>query len=160
MATWAKGVREAQYLIENVEGHLQGYGYYLHVSLYPFRTNGGRSDGVSAVFENRTSEGNKYICVSLYEHWHTDDLCLKFNSWVPCSIESEKHDVADVRFKCLKHQEQEVTLAIQDFLIQFFDFNFQENLEGVGDLSAADAERIEELMMPIIMDWCEPPEDE
>lgn len=160
MATWAKGIRDAQYLIENVEGYLQGYGYYLHVSLYPYRTNGGRSDGVSAVFENRTPEGNKYICISLYEHWGTDSLCLKFNTWVPCSMEGERHDVPDVQLKYTKYQEQEVTLAIQDFLLQFFDFPLPDGLEGVGDLSATDVERIEELMMPTIMEWCEPPDGE
>lgn len=166
MATWVNGVRAAQSLIENVEECMQGYGYYLHVSLYPYRTSSGQSNGVSAVFENRTPEGNKYICISVYEHWGTDNLCLKVDNWVPTSITGMQYDIPGVEFRENSLQVQEVAYGIQSFLCQFFDLPYPNEwdvplgFQGNGHFEDEDRmDYVDDTMMPLIMDWCDPPKE-
>ncbi|MGW8178473.1 MAG: hypothetical protein ACWGQW_06880 [bacterium] len=170
MATWCSGVRAAQHLMEGVEECLQGYGYYFHVTLYPFRSNGGRSNGVSAIFEYdypKQDKERKLVCITLFEHWNTDNLCVKVDRWVPTNVPTtEGHDEPNAEFRCDSMQTQTVAYAIQSFLLQYFDLPYPKEwdvpkgfrgtgtFEDEGRMDVAD-----DIMMPTIVDWCDPPEE-
>lgn len=166
MATWTNGVRAAEKMIQDVEECLQSNGIYFHqVTLYPYRTSGGRSDGVSAVFEHKIGDVRNWICVTIYEHWNSDNICLKFDKWVPSHIQGDKHDVPDVMFKY--NQVAEVNYAIQLLLINFFSVEEPQEIYVTsgfqGCIKFDDLDKInwiEDHMMSVIMDWSTPPADE
>jgi len=168
MATWTPGVRAAQRIIEAVEEALNDNSiYFREVTLYPFRTNGGRSNGVTAWFEyasnDETGQPNvrKHICISVYEHWNTDQIDVKISEYVPHN-DTEKHDEPTVQFKC--DQLQAVVCGIQLFLANYFDIpepkewyvpsQFKGNCVVSDEVSNA----AEDLMMSAIMEFCNPEE--
>jgi hypothetical protein len=166
MATWASGVRAAQKVIEDVEECLVDNGiFFQEITLYPFRSNGGRSNGVSAVFNYVKDEVRKHVSISVYEHWNTDHICIKVDSWVPTAMQGEKHDVPDVEFR--QNELQHVVYGIQSFLLQYFGISFPKEWNvpcGFKGNSSLDDDKlmdyVDDKMMPVIVDWCEPPEDD
>jgi len=166
MSMWASGVRSAQKVIEDVEECLIDNGiFFQEVTLYPFRSNGGRSNGMSAVFHHINDGTHKHISISVYEHWKSDNICIKVDSWVPTAMEGEGHDVPNVEFR---HDErQHVIYGIQSFLLHYFKIPFPKEwyvpCEFKGNSSLDDEKLIEYVndnMISTIVDWCDPPEDE
>lgn len=168
MATWIEGVRSAQRIIEQVEECMRANCLYFfrNVDLYPYRTNGGRSDGVTAWFEIKKDSTYKHICVSVYEHWNTDNICLKFSEFVPMNMD-ENHDIPSVQFPSSSSTSvQAVVLAIQLFLTRYFDLPIPTNWEvpttykGCGTVDTELYDWVNDRMHPIFVNWFQPDFDD
>ena len=135
MATWARSVQQAKNLIESVEHCLRenGINTFEYVELHPFKSRGGRSEGVSAVFYFTVAgpggeAQSDHICISVYEHWNTDAIDIRIDNWVPVyailDIETG-HDEPHVEF-----ESDEVNIAvlfIQMMLLDHFKITMSED---------------------------------
>lgn len=166
MARWCSGVRAAERLIQDVEECMNDNSVYFHdVTLFPFRSNGGRSNGITAVFEYKVDDKREMVGISLYEHWNSDNICIKIDNYVPVNMSGEQHDIPNVEFK--QDQVMEVAYAIQSFLHQYFkipyprEWNVPHGFKGNGDyLTQQMMDYVDDKMMPTIIDWCDPPGEE
>ncbi len=167
MATWCSGVRSAQFLLDHVQTALTENGiYFQEVTYWPFRSNGGRSNGITAEFNYRRDKkiplNKQRICVSVYEHWSSDEIDIKITHFIPSNVD-EHHDEPSIQFS--PHQIKEVVYAIQNFLVQYFNIKFPEEwyvpqgFKGFISINDAKMEYVDEKMMSILMDWLEPDEE-
>lgn len=165
MATWTNGVRSAQKMIEDVEMCLsENCTHFREITLYPFRSNGGRSNGVTAIFEYQQGNKKNHVSISVYEHWTSDNICVKVSDWVPTNM-SEGHDEPSAEFR--QNESDCVCYAIQSFLCQFFNIPFPKEwyvpmgFKGFGTFDDdKKMDYADDKMMPTIIDWCDPPEED
>lgn len=133
MPTWCSGVRAAQRVFEDVEKALRENSVrFQEIDLYPYRTNGGRSDGVTAWFQY----DQRHICISLFEHWNSGNICMKISEFTPVNM-FDDHDIADIEFRS---NEVEILIwAIQSFLCRYFGLDMPKPLyipsgyKGISD---------------------------
>lgn len=161
MATWCEGVRSSQRIIEYVEQCLQeSIIHFDEVILYPFRSNGGRSNGVTARIEKYHKQ--KHIFVSVYEHWNSDQINVKVSEYMPVNM-SKDHDKPTVQFNGnTETSVQAVVHGIQWFLCQYFDIAFPNEwyvpyvgFKGICVPSDTLQNYAEDTVMPLVDEFCD-----
>lgn len=159
MAIWVDSVRAAVSLIENIEQCLsENCINFRRITLYPFRTQGGRSNGVTADFDYCPG---KNVYITVYEHWNTDNVCIQFNMHQPVFLDNKHHDVPHVQFK--NDDIAAICYAIQSFIVQVFDIEYPNEwlvpysgFRGITTIDNKTMESVDDHMMPVLMDWIDP----
>ena len=130
MSRWTKSVSDAISIIDEVERCVVELGYHIDVELMPYKTSGGRGNGITATFSyyNRETTDNehKYMSVSIWNHHNSDNICIKMTDYPPavCFMGSinEDHDIPDLTFN--NNESDKVTATIIAYLSEFCGFNF------------------------------------
>jgi len=162
MATWCQGVRAATHLIHGVEQCLREACVPIsEVTLYPWQSYGGRSKGVTALFETREKDTlRRSVAVSLYEHWNTDHIDIQFHEFVPCHMSGEEgHDTPHIQFDT--DQVKHAAYAIQSFVVQALGLKFPEEwyvplnhyFQGFGCVDKDIMEYVDDKMTPVLVKW-------
>jgi hypothetical protein len=130
MANWHHHVAAAAQFFQNVERAMSDNCIrFDEVTLYPWQSNGGRSNGVTAHFYRR-NKGDFYV--TLYEHWNSDQLDLQFNRNLPSHImNDEKHDTPHLQYGPDKLHI--AMLAVQTFLLYWFGDNLPKDMYYAKD---------------------------
>lgn len=115
MTRWSNPMRAAIKFMEDVEQCMVENCIKLEVNWTPFMTNGRRSEGVTACFSNNKGS---YFYISIYEHWNSDHINLKFEEY-PKFANVQGHDEPTIQLN--SDQQQVAAALIQMFLMVWFD---------------------------------------
>ena len=136
MANWHRHVAAAAQFFQDVERAMSDNCIrFDEVTLCPWQSNGGRSNGATAHFYRR---GGNDFYITLYEYWNSDELCLQFHRYQPDHMLGEKHDTPHLKFG--PDRLHIAMLAVQIFLIYWFGDNLPKDMyytKGFGGIHVA-----------------------
>jgi hypothetical protein len=122
MSRWTKSVSDAISIIDEVERCVVELGYHIDVELMPYKTSGGRGNGITATFSyyNRETTDNehKYMSVSIWNHHNSDNICIKMTDYPPavCFMGSNNEDHKQVGIESLRYHPSKVSWAMSQHI--------------------------------------------